>query len=263
MRGSSPCTSSARCGGHRGQPGADAVRPPVGIPLALTLFGVGSVGCAVAPTMEIMLVGRTVQGAAGGLLAGLGTRSSTPLCRVRCGPRRRLWYRRCGVSASSSGPRWAVCSPNSALALGFRVLAILTVAMAVLVPSALPARGETTDARGATGFRCGHCCCWARRRSRSAWRASRARPSTAGLLAWARTGRVIPGVDRRAQASVLPPGISARPVEMDVPDSGLADGRHDGRHVCAAFGQRLAHLAPVAAGFLGRCSRSAGRWARS
>ena len=32
----------------------------------LTLFGVGTVGCAIAPTMELLLVARTVQGAAGG-----------------------------------------------------------------------------------------------------------------------------------------------------------------------------------------------------
>ena len=35
-------------------------------------FGVGSVMCALAPSMEILLVGRVVQGGAGGLLAGLG-----------------------------------------------------------------------------------------------------------------------------------------------------------------------------------------------
>src|SRR5690606_33905847 len=40
--------------------------------LGLTVFGLGSLACAVAPSMEILLAGRTVQGAAGGLLAGLG-----------------------------------------------------------------------------------------------------------------------------------------------------------------------------------------------
>lgn len=38
---------------------------------ALTVFAVGSVLCAVAPTMELLLMGRVVQGAAGGLLAVL------------------------------------------------------------------------------------------------------------------------------------------------------------------------------------------------
>ncbi|PRC61353.1 MFS transporter, partial [Mycobacterium sp. ITM-2017-0098] len=40
--------------------------------LGLSVFGLGSLGCAAAPSMEILLVGRTVQGAAGGMLAGLG-----------------------------------------------------------------------------------------------------------------------------------------------------------------------------------------------
>ena len=40
--------------------------------LGLSVFGAGSLVRAAAPTMEILLVGRTVQGAAGGLLAGLG-----------------------------------------------------------------------------------------------------------------------------------------------------------------------------------------------
>jgi MFS family permease len=40
--------------------------------LGLAVFGIGSVVCATAPNMEVLLVGRTLQGAAGGLLAGLG-----------------------------------------------------------------------------------------------------------------------------------------------------------------------------------------------
>ncbi len=40
--------------------------------LTLAVFGVGTLGCALAPTMELLLVARTVQGAAGGMLAGLG-----------------------------------------------------------------------------------------------------------------------------------------------------------------------------------------------
>src|SRR3981081_202192 len=37
--------------------------------LGLSVFGAGSLVCGAAPTMEILLLGRTVQGAAGGLLA--------------------------------------------------------------------------------------------------------------------------------------------------------------------------------------------------
>ncbi|HCS62473.1 MAG TPA: MFS transporter, partial [Microbacterium sp.] len=40
--------------------------------LALGLFALGSVLCAVSPWMSALLVGRAVQGLGGGLLAGLG-----------------------------------------------------------------------------------------------------------------------------------------------------------------------------------------------
>lgn len=40
----------------------------------LSVFAVGSLGCALAPTMELLLVGRTVQGAAGDCSPGSATR---------------------------------------------------------------------------------------------------------------------------------------------------------------------------------------------
>src|SRR5882757_435386 len=40
--------------------------------IALGLFGIGTLICAAAPTMPVLLLGRAVQGAGGGLLAGLG-----------------------------------------------------------------------------------------------------------------------------------------------------------------------------------------------
>jgi MFS family permease len=40
--------------------------------IALGLFGIGTLICAVAPAMPVLLLGRAVQGAGGGLLAGLG-----------------------------------------------------------------------------------------------------------------------------------------------------------------------------------------------
>jgi MFS family permease len=46
--------------------------PRVTYLLTLAVFGAGTLGCALAPNMELLLVARTVQGAAGGMLAGLG-----------------------------------------------------------------------------------------------------------------------------------------------------------------------------------------------
>lgn len=83
--------------------------------LGLGVFGAGSLTCALAPTMAVLLVGRTVQGAAGGLLAGLGYAViNTALPRVRCGPGRLRWCRRCGESAPSSARLRVACLPSSA-----------------------------------------------------------------------------------------------------------------------------------------------------
>ncbi len=40
--------------------------------VGLSVFTAGSLGCALAPSMQILLTGRTVQGLGGGLIAGLG-----------------------------------------------------------------------------------------------------------------------------------------------------------------------------------------------
>ncbi len=85
----------------------------------LAVFGTGSLLCATAPTMELLLVGRTVQGAAGGLLAGLATPSSMRLCRSRCGCVRRRSCRRCGGVWVRCSDRPAVdCSPSSVRGVG-------------------------------------------------------------------------------------------------------------------------------------------------
>ncbi len=109
--------------------------------LGLSVFGVGSLACAMAPTMEILLLGRTVQGAAGGLLAGLGyavintalpsslwTRASA-LVSAMWGVGTLVGPAAGGLFAQFGSWRWA-----------FGVLVILTAAMAALVPVVLPGR---------------------------------------------------------------------------------------------------------------------------
>ncbi len=81
---------------------------------ALSVFGLGSLGCAAAPNMEMLLVGRTVQGAAGGLLAGLGVRGdqhSAAELVVDEGICTRV--RDVGASGRCSGPPRVGCSPNT------------------------------------------------------------------------------------------------------------------------------------------------------
>ncbi|UXA20374.1 MFS transporter [Mycobacterium sp. SMC-4] len=226
--------------------------------LGFSVFSVGSLGCALAPSMELLLLGRTVQGAAGGLLAGLGyavintalpsslwTRASA-LVSAMWGVGTLLGPAAGGLFAQYGSWRWA-----------FGVLVIMTVAMSVLVPIALPAR--TPAARKALPSS----------RIRVPVRSLLLLGAAALLVSVAGVPRdvrltvglvavavllvlVFVGVDRRAAASVLPPStfgpgplkwiyltlgalMAATMVDMYVP----------------LFGQRLAHLTPVAAGFLG------------
>ena len=65
----------------------DAFNPRTAYLLALALFALGSMGCAMAPSMVWMLAGRSVQGLGGGLLAAL----SYALIRVVFAPP--LWPR--------------------------------------------------------------------------------------------------------------------------------------------------------------------------
>lgn len=222
--------------------------------LGLSVFGAGSIGCALAPSMEVLLVGRTVQGAAGGLLAGLAyavintalpsalwTRASA-LVSAMWGVGTLLGPAVGGLFAQYSSWRWA-----------FGVLVVMAAAMSVLVPIALPAR--TPPNRSAPVIR-------VPARSLLLLGAAALVVSVAGVPRHAGLTAVLVGVaavlvlvfvsvDRRAPASVLPPStfdpgplkwiyltlgalMAATMVDMYVP----------------LFGQRLAHLTPVAAGFL-------------
>lgn len=221
---------------------------------ALTVFGLGSLACALAPTMELLLAGRVVQGASGGLLAGLGyavinaalppalwTRASA-LVSAMWGVGTLLGPAGGGFFAQFTSWRWA-----------FGALVILTGLIAALVPVALGRRLDRAEpARLQIPVR------------------SLVLLGSAALLvsvAGVPTNPVLTGlfigagavlvlaflrVDRRAEVRVLPlstfrPGplkwiyltlgvlMASTMVDMYVP----------------LFGQRLAGLAPLAAGFLG------------
>lgn len=223
--------------------------------LGLSVFGIGSLACAAAPTMEILLAGRVVQGAAGGLLAGLGyavintalpsslwTKASA-LVSAMWGVGTLVGPAAGGLFAQFGSWRWA-----------FGVLVILTAVMAALVPVALPARGdaEVGDPRSPIPI-------WSLVLLGTAalvvsvagiphdWRA------TAALLA---LGAVLVAaflyVDRRLPAAVLPPStFGAGPLKWIYLTLGLLMAATMADMYVPLFGQRLAHLTPVAAGFLG------------
>ena len=225
--------------------------------LGLSVFGAGSLACAAAPTMEILLVGRAVQGAAGGLLAGLGyavintalpsslwTKASA-LVSAMWGVGTLVGPAAGGLFAQFGSWRWA-----------FGVLVVLTAAMAVLVPISLPARRdadvEVDDPRTPIPV-------WSLVLLGTAalavsvagiphdWRA------TAALLALgAALVAVFIYVDRRLPAAVLPPStFGSGPLKWIYLTLGLLLGATMADMYVPLFGQRLAHLTPVAAGFLG------------
>jgi MFS family permease len=228
--------------------------PRVAYLSALGVFGFGSVACAMAPSMELLLVGRVVQGAAGGLLAGLGyavinaalapslwTKASA-LVSAMWGVGTLVGPAAGGLFAQFGSWRWA-----------FGMLALLTVAMAILVPYALPARradeGETSE----------RIPLWSLLLLGAAALAVSVAgvPRNAAITAALLVGGValVAGflvVDRRMTASVLPPSaFRAGPLKWIYLTLGLLMAATMANMYVPLFGQRLAHMVPVAAGFLG------------
>jgi MFS family permease len=223
--------------------------------LGLSVFGAGSLACAAAPTMEILLAGRAVQGAAGGLLAGLGyavintalpsslwTKASA-LVSAMWGVGTLVGPAAGGLFAQFSSWRWA-----------FGVLVILTAAMAALVPIALPARGEAEVQASRIPIPV-----WslvllgAAALSVSVAGIPRDGRATAVLLALGAVLVVVfLYVDRRLPAAVLPPSaFGPGPLKWIYLTLGLLMAATMADMYVPLFGQRLAHLTPVAAGFLG------------
>ena len=223
--------------------------------LGLSVFGAGSLVCAAAPSMEILLVGRTVQGAAGGLLAGLGyavintalpsslwTKASA-LVSAMWGVGTLLGPAAGGLFAQYGSWRWA-----------FGVLVVLTAAMAILVPVVLPSRRATgsIDARIPVPV-------WSLLLLGAAALAVSvagiphdARATAALLALGAALVAVFLFVDRRLSAAVLPPSaFGPGPLKWIYLTLGVLMAATMADMYVPLFGQRLAHLTPVAAGFLG------------
>ena len=200
--------------------------------------------------MELLLVGRVVQGAAGGLLAGLGLRGH------QFGSAAVVVDQGVGARVGDVGRRHTAGSGRRRTVRAIRFVA-LGIRRARGADGGDGGAGAVRAARRApgepptrvTGFRCGRCCCSVRRRWRSASRASRA--TSAWTVALLVAGRALVAlflvVDRRTtRGGVAAHGLSARPAEVDLPHARHADGRDDGRHVRAAV--RSAAGAPGAGG---------------
>ena len=225
--------------------------------LGLSVFGVGSLGCAAAPSMEILLVGRAVQGIAGGLLAGLGyavintalpshlwTKASA-LVSAMWGVGTLLGPAAGGLFAQYGSWRWA-----------FGALVIMTTAMSALVPIALPSRRDTVGSVPVVRVRVPVV-------SLLLLGAAALLVSVAGIPHDVRATAALVAagvalvvvfvvVDRRLTASVLPPSaFGAGPLKWIYLTLGVLMAATLVDMYVPLFGQRLAHLTPVAAGFLG------------
>jgi MFS family permease len=228
--------------------------PRVAYLVTTALFGVGSLACAAAPSMEILLVGRGVQGVGGGLLAGLGyavIQSTLPDS---------LWTRASALVSAMWGVSTLIGPAAGGLFAQFGLwrwafgsLAIMTVLIAALVPGALPA-GRLTDDAPRAGIPV-----WSLLLLGTAALVvsvagvQGTAAATAGLLA---LGVALVGcflvVDRRARAAVLPKMVfGPGPLKWMYATIGLLMASTMVDMYVPLFGQRLAHLMPVVAGFLG------------
>ena len=222
----------------------------------LAVFGLASLVCGIAPTMEILIAGRALQGVAGGLLAGLG------YAVINAALPRSLWTRASALVSAMWGVATVVGPAMGGLFAQFGIwrwafvaMAVLTALMATLVPIALAA--GRVDPSGATPKL--KVPVWsllllgAAALAVSVAQLPRNVTAIAGLLVAA---TVLVGVflivDWRMRASVLPPSVfGPGPLKwLYLTMAVLMLGAMVDTYV-PLFGQRLAHLTPVAAGFLG------------
>lgn len=220
----------------------------------LALFGIASLVCGSAPTMGVLIAGRALQGVAGGLLAGLGYAViNTALPRL-------LWTRAAALVSAMWGVATVVGPATGGLFAQFGLwrwafvaMAILTALVAILVPIALAA--GRVDPGGAPP----KIPVWsllllgAAALAVSVAQLPRNLAATIGLLAAA---AVLVGlfliVDWRARATVLPPSVfGPGPLKwLYLTMAVMMVGAMVTTYV-PLFGQRLAHLTPLTAGFLG------------
>lgn len=221
--------------------------------LAVGFFLVGSVLCALAPSMSVLLVARAVQGIGGGLLSGLGyalISSSLP---------ERLWARASALVSTMWGVGTLVGPAVGGLfgqfglwRVAFYALAAAALGLAILVPRVLPRVRPDGDPTPTPIV------------SMLVLSAAALLVSVAGVVesTVAQAGFLVAAAvlvvafvvrDRRAKARVLPVstyrrGAATKWVYLMIVV--LSVGSTVEAFV-PLFGQRLAGLSPIAAGFLG------------
>lgn len=220
----------------------------------LAVFGVSSLVCAAAPNMEVLIAGRALQGVAGGLLAGLG------YALINSALPRMLWTRGSALVSAMWGVATVVGPTTGGLfaQLGlwrwaFVTMAVLTALMALLVPVAL-ARVERTTVVGPMKVPVRSLLLiGAAALAVSVAQIPSSPLATFALLA-AGVALVVAFVvvDWRTHAAILPPSVfGPGPLKWIYLTMGALMGAAMVNTYVPLFGQRLAHLTPIAAGFLG------------
>lgn len=220
---------------------------------ALLSFAAGSGMCMLAPSMPILLAGRAVQGLAGGVLAGLGY---AVISAVLPEP---LWTRAAAVVSAMWGVGTVIGPASGGLFSefgwwrgGFGLLLLIALPVALLVPLSLPAHGRPSVAPLRIPV-------WSLTLlGLAALIVSLAAVPddaavTVGLLtlAAALVGAFLM-VDRRAGATVLPRAVfRPGPLKWIYLTLGLLMAATMADMYVPLFGQRLAGLTPLIAGFLG------------
>lgn len=224
----------------------------------LAVFGIASVVCAVAPNMGVLIAGRALQGVAGGLLAGLG------YALINTVLPRSLWTRGSALVSAMWGVATLVGPAVGGLFAqfglwrwAFGAMAILTALMALLVPMTLS--NVDVGPRDATAIPINKVPV----RSLLLMGAAALAVSVAELPhnVFATVGLLVAGVllvgafvfvEWRTRAAVLPPSVFGRgPLKWIYLTMAVQMGAVMVDTYVPLFGQRLAHLTPVAAGFLG------------
>ena len=220
------------------------------------VLAAGSLVCAAAPTMEVLLVGRFFQGLAGGLLCGLS------FAVINAVLPRRLWSRGSALAASTWGIG-ALVGPAlgglfaqfGAWRWAFGLLAMLSMAMAALVPGLLSVDGSepTTDRDSVRIPIPSVVLLGAAALAVSMASVPHNTLATAGLLVF---GALLIGaflvVDRRMATAVLPASVYGfGPLKWVYLTLGLLVAATKVDLYVPLFGQRLAHLGPIVAGLLG------------
>jgi len=223
---------------------------------ALSTFSVGSALCMLAPTMPLLLVGRVVQGLGGGVLAGLG------YAVISAALPDRLWTRASAVVSAMWGVGTLVGPAIGGVFAqfglwrgGFGMLLVLAVAVSLLVPVALPARGRAAGPpQSPTSIPV---------RSLLLLGAAALAVSIAAIPRQVGVTVALLGVgaalvvafvyvDRRLPAAVLPrKTFEPGPLKWIYLTLGVLMTATMADMYVPLFGQRLGALVPVAAGFLG------------